>query len=86
VTVVGIAQGGLVNGDNEELVANFVSLTGVTFMVGWDAVHSYLEFPRNDIISPFPLDVVVDRDGTIAYLGREYDPDALTVAVEALLQ
>ena len=26
-------------------------------------------------ISPFPMDVVIDRDGIIRYIRREYDPD-----------
>jgi peroxiredoxin len=60
----------------------------VTFPIGWDTESSYAAFPGNpaqESISPFPLDVVIDRDGTIAYINREYDADGLRAVVEQLL-
>ena len=36
-------------------------------------------------ISPFPLDVVVDRDGRIAYINREYDATELVSLVKGLV-
>ena len=35
--------------------------------------------------NPFPIDIIVDRDGTIAYIAREYDPDAMTAVIDRLL-
>ena len=35
--------------------------------------------------NPFPIDVIVDRDGTIAYVAREYDPEAMDAVIERLL-
>ena len=35
--------------------------------------------------NPFPIDIIVDRDGTIAYIAREYDPDAMSAVIEKLL-
>ena len=70
-------------GDDAAIIAQFIAQTGVTFDIGWDDNQSYFQFPKIGQISPFPLDVVVDRDGTIVYLSREYDPVALLAAVEA---
>jgi hypothetical protein len=35
--------------------------------------------------NPFPVDVVIGKDGVITYIAREYDPDGITAAVEAAL-
>ncbi len=35
--------------------------------------------------NPFPVDVVVGKDGIITDIAREYDPDGITAAVEAAL-
>jgi hypothetical protein len=35
--------------------------------------------------NPFPIDVILDRDGTIAYVAREYDPAAMQAVIERLL-
>lgn len=83
--VVGVNPGGLFEGDSAELVARFVAQTGVTFPVGRDLSGSYGVFRGGATISPFPLDVVVDRGGRIAYVSRQFDPEALRAAVEPLL-
>ncbi len=82
---MGIDQGGLMGGDSAAIVQAFINQTGVTFPVGWDASSSYFAFPNAGSISPFPLDVVIDRDGRIAYINREYDSEGLRLAVEQLL-
>lgn len=83
--VIGIDQGGLMGGDTTEIVQSFVDQTGVTFPVGWDAAGSYNQYPNLGAISPFPLDVVVDENGNIAYINREYDAEGLLAAIEKLL-
>ncbi|MFT5584649.1 MAG: peroxiredoxin [Cognaticolwellia sp.] len=35
--------------------------------------------------APFPLQVVIDRDGEIVYLSKQYDVDAAVAAIEAAL-
>ena len=72
-------------GDDAAIVQQFIDQTGVTFPVGWDSSGSYFAYPRTGSISPFPLDIVVDRDGKIAYFSREYDGEALRAVVESLL-
>ena len=84
VSVIGIDQGGLMGGDTAAIVNQFIAQTGITFPVGWDATGSYFAFPTAGQISPFPLDVVVDRDGTVAYINREYDAEGLRQVVEQL--
>ena len=83
--MVGIDQGGLMGGDTTAIVEGFLDQTGVTFPVGWDATGSYFEYPTDAAISPFPLDVVVDRQGRIAYVSREYDAEELRQIVEQLV-
>ena len=71
-------------GDTTAIVQGFIDQTGVTFPVGWDASGSYFDFPTDGAISPFPLDVVVDRQGLIAYVSREYDAEELLQVVAQL--
>ncbi len=71
-------------GDDAAIVQGFIDQTGVTFPLGWDSTNSYFDYPQDDSISPFPLDVLVDRDGTIAYFSRTYDGEELRGVVEAL--
>ena len=45
--------------------------------------QSYGDVP--DRYGPFPLHVVIGRDGTIRYLSGQYDATALTDAIDAAL-
>ena len=36
-------------------------------------------------ISPYPLDVIIDREGNIAYLRREFDAEAMIMTIDRLL-
>jgi hypothetical protein len=35
--------------------------------------------------NPFPMDIIVGKDGTIRYIAREYDPQAMDALMPALL-
>ncbi|MDC3960421.1 redoxin domain-containing protein [Polyangium jinanense] len=35
--------------------------------------------------NPFPVDVIVGKDGTVRYASHEYDPDAMAAVIEELL-
>ena len=85
--VIGIDPGGLFGGDTADIVNQFVEQTGVTFPVGWDRSGSYSAFRTGGggAISPFPLDVLVDADGKIRFITREYDPSELAAIVETML-
>jgi hypothetical protein len=36
-------------------------------------------------LNPFPVDILVGKDGRVAYVGREYDPATMTQIIEQLL-
>jgi hypothetical protein len=90
--VVGVdpgGRGGLRGGpatDDIGGVQRFTEHLGVTYPVGIEQTANYGAFAENYRgANPFPLDVIVDRDGTIAYVAREYDPEALAAVIEELL-
>jgi hypothetical protein len=92
LVVVGVdpgGRGGLRGGpstDDIGGVQRFIEHLGVSYPVGLEQTANYPAFAKNyPGANPFPLDVIVDTDGTIAYVAREYDPDALAAVIEKLL-
>lgn len=92
LVVVGINPGGRggIRGDDstDDIggVQRFIQKLGITYPVGLEDTGNYLRFAENFRGSnPFPVDIVVDRNGTIVYIAREYDPAALSAAIEKLL-
>ncbi len=83
--MIGVSTGGLSGGDTPEIVQAFVEQTGATFPVGWDTLGTYRAFRTGSGISPFPLDVIIDQQGRVAYVAREFDAAAMTAVVERLL-
>jgi hypothetical protein len=76
------------NGDALDGVQKFVANLHPTFLIGLEdpATQTYAALTRNFKGSnPFPVDVVVDTDGKIVYVAREYDPDGIRAAIDALL-
>lgn len=69
------------------MLEQFRAQTQVTFPIGYDLSGSYglLRRGAGDTVSPFPLDVVIDRAGVIRYISAEYEPTALAAAIEAAL-
>ena len=67
-------------------VQEFCGALGVSFDVGLEQTNTYRGLAQNFLgPNPFPLDVVVGKDGRIAYITREYDPSAITEVIEKLL-
>jgi hypothetical protein len=90
--VVGLNPGGrggirgAASTDDIAGVQRFTGKLGVTFPNGLEQTGSYLRFAENFRgANPFPIDVIVDRDGTIAYVAREYDPTAIEAVLDRLL-
>jgi hypothetical protein len=76
------------NGDALDGVQKFVANLHPTFLIGLEdpATQTYAALTRDFRGSnPFPVDVVVDADGKIVYVAREYDPDGIRAAIDALL-
>lgn len=81
--MLGLSAGG--NASTEGLL-EWLDTNGITFPVALDDADTYRLYADEDAPAPYPIDVVADADGTIVYLAREYDPDALREAVEGVLQ
>ena len=64
----------------------YVSYLNVGYATGVETDTTYDELAAAyQGSNPFPLDVVVNRDQTIAYLSREYDAIALDEAIQEAL-
>lgn len=87
VQVIALDPRSNVSGDTAEVVEQFIAQTGITFPVAWDS-GSYVTFraAAGSALSPFPLDVVIAQDGSVAYLSREYDASQLQAVIEGLLE
>lgn len=72
--------------DDIDQVRAFVDKLGVSYDAGLEQTDTYRALTENFAGSnPFPVDVIVDRDGIIVYIAREYDPDAMAEVIEGLL-
>ena len=77
------------NGDSVDGVRNFVANLRLSFPIGLEdpATRTYAALNRQFRgANPFPVDVVVDQEGRIAYIAREYDPAAIAAVIDDLLQ
>ena len=83
--MVGIDPGAFKGGDDLARVQTFAKQTGVTFPVGLDLTNSYGAFTSAKGISPFPLDVIVDKSGVVVWVGTEYVPDKMSAVIDDLL-
>lgn len=73
--------------DDAESVQAFADQTQITFPVGIELSGSYGVLREGvELISPYPLDVIIDADGTIVYLAGEYDPDAMVEVLNGLVR
>jgi peroxiredoxin len=68
-------------------VEDFCSNLGLTYPVGLEeGTDTYGALTQNfEGLNPFPVDILIDKTGTIRYVAREYDPDAMTALIEELL-
>ena len=67
-------------------VDQYVNHLRLTFPLGLEQSTTYRRLTQNFAgTNPFPVDVIVGKDGRIAYVAREYDPDAMTEIIERLL-
>ena len=89
--VVGINPGGLTSiGQTTAVMNQFIEQTGVTFPIGLDRgfdgnSSSAQAFRQGESISPFPIDVIIDRQGVVQYTRREFDSLAMQAVVKRLL-
>ncbi len=80
--VIGVA--GSFGTQDEQDINFFVEQTGVTFPIAWEAgTISQWYFPTG--IAPYPKQVLIGPDGTVAYLASEHREGDLRAAIEAVL-
>ncbi len=76
------------NGDPIDGVQNYVKNLHISYVLGLEdpTTQTYAKVNENyKGANPFPVDIVVGKDGNIRYIAREYDPDAIEAAVDAEL-
>lgn len=67
-------------------VGAYCEYLDLTFELGLEQSQTYAGITENfSGLNPFPVDVIIDRQGIIRYIAREYDPDAMTEVIERLL-
>ena len=64
-----MTQGGF--NETEETLRSFVAETGVTFEVVWDQ-NTYNSYDWPAAASPFPRQVLLDGEGTLAFWSIDY--------------
>jgi hypothetical protein len=81
-----MAGPGLFGTESAQTVGAFAEQTQVSFpLLLDDTTRGQLAF-SDASISPYPLDVILDRDGTIRYLRREFDIEAMEAMMEQLVE
>lgn len=92
LVVIGINPGGRggtrggASTDDVAGVQRYTSNLQVTYPIGIEVTKNYVALTQAfQGLNPFPVDVVVGKDGRIAYIAREYDMAGLTAAIEAEL-
>ena len=76
------------NGDPLAGVQEYLTHVKQTFPVGLEdpSTKTYAALTASyKGLNPYPVDVLVDKGGNVAYVAREYDPVALRTALEKLL-
>jgi hypothetical protein len=67
-------------------VKAFCEDIGVTYPVGVEETETYELFSQSfEGANPFPIDVIVDKQGIIRYVAREYDPVRMKEVIDELL-
>ncbi|MCB9794903.1 MAG: redoxin domain-containing protein [Alphaproteobacteria bacterium] len=78
----------LVNpGERAEVALEFVVEAGAPMPVLLDLDSAlYSTYPQEPATPPFPVHVVIDREGVVRYLARSYDAAALREALREALE
>lgn len=68
-------------------VADYVDYLGPTYPAGIESqTFTYAEFAAYyEGSNPFPIDIIIDKNGNIAYISREYDMATMEAIIVDLL-
>ena len=72
--------------ENENIVRQFVTDLDLTFTIGLGTIEEYNLYDLEGWISPFPVDIIVDKNGIIRYAQPFYDPQRMQDIIEILLE
>lgn len=83
--MLGVSGDGLFGGESAETLGRFADQTRVTFpiLLGDRSRAAYADGDHS--ISPFPFDVVIDREGRVRYMATRFDGPAMRVTIDKLL-
>lgn len=74
-------------GDDYDTAWEFIDEAGTSLPclldLDEDVYSVYEKKGEDDGYAPFPLQVVIDREGVITYLEYQYDAERLTAAIDA---
>lgn len=70
-------------GETEPLVRDFQEQTGVGFPIAWATGDLFYRVDWPDSLSPFPRQLVLDRDHEVVYVASEHRQGDLEAAVRA---
>lgn len=76
------------DGDAEDVggLSEYVSYLEVSYPVGIETNATYDQIEGiHDGGNPFPVDVIIDKNGIIRYIAREYDPATMESVIQELL-
>ncbi len=80
--VLGLSGSGLFGGESQTTISAFRDQTGVTFpLLLGDNTYSLHAEPDGQI-SPYPLNVIVDKTGTIRYVSRQHDGPGMKALID----
>lgn len=48
-------------------------------------MNSYGQWAKTEQISPYPLDIVIGKDGKVSFITHEFEVTSLTAAIEKAL-
>lgn len=85
VVVLGLSGDGLFGQESRETVERFGAQSGVSFplLLGDQSRRGYGKSQAN--ISPYPFDVIIDREGKIRYMSSKFDGEAMRRVIDELL-
>lgn len=77
------------NGDPAAGVQEYIKNLHISYTIGLEDPSTKTYAALNAVFkgaNPFPDDIVVGKDGNIAYIAREYDPDSIERAIDGELK
>jgi hypothetical protein len=83
---IGGISGGAGTDDMAGVQAYVENLDLTMLQVGLETTSHYTEWTANYTgANPFPIDIIVDKQGIIRYVAREYDAPAMHAVLQQLL-